>query len=208
MKKQSKMFSAREKRLGKRNRPVLSFLFGKNRTSPIRYENELTLYVGKHELFDRHVLLPHAELNATVYEAVNQFTERYRGEGMTLNIICDSVSESLQETFREVYLSHYEDEYRNVTMYLYRRYRRVVLLIIISVIAYYVGSFWTSQLEQSNFLLDVITNIGVFCIWEIGYTHFDRVDAAGERKRIIRARDAEIIFHKTGKRKTEDDPMG
>ena len=155
----------------------------------------------KEEVFDRHVLLPHAELNPTVYNAVNQFTERYRGERMTLTVFCDIVSESLQHTFREVYAAHYEDEYRKVTMYLYRRYSRVILLVIISVIAYHVGSYWTSQLEKGNFLLDVISNIGIFCIWEIGYTHFERKDAVEERKRIIRARDAEIVFQGTGKKR-------
>ena len=83
---------------------------------------------------------------------------------MTLTIFCDSIGESLRHTFREVYGLHYEDEYRKVTTYLHRRYCRVIFLVIISIIAYYVGSYWTSQLEQSNFILDVITNIGIFCI--------------------------------------------
>ncbi len=167
--------------------------------APIRKEDELTLHLTKDELFDRHVLLPHAELSAIVYEAVDQFTERYRGERMTLTVFCDSISESLQHTFREVFASHYEDEYRKVTLFLHRRYSRVIFLILISVIAYHVGSFWAAQTEKGNFLLDVISNIGVFCIWEIGYTHFERREAAEKRKRIIRARNAEIDFQETGK---------
>lgn len=52
-----------------------------------------------------------------------------------------------------------------------------------------------SKIAQSgNFLVDVISNVGVFCLWEIGYTHFDRSDAAAERRRIARARDAVIRF--------------
>ena len=188
------------KKLARIRQSVFSLFSGKNRIAPTRIKEELALHFSKDELFDRHVLLPHAELNHAVYEAVRQFTERYGGERMTLTIICDSIGESLQHTFREVYGLHYEDEYRKVTTYLHRRYCRVIFLVIISIIAYDVGSYWTSQLEQSNFILDVITNIGIFCIWEIGYTHFERQEAIEERKRIIRARGAEIYFIETGKR--------
>ena len=187
------------KKLARLKQSVSSLFSGKKRIAPIQNEEELDLYFSKDELFDRHVLLPHAELNPAVYEAVRQFTERYSGAHMTLTVFCDSIGESLQHTFREVYGLHYEDEYRKVTTFLHRRYCRVILLVIISIIAYYVGSYWAAQLDQGNFFLDVITNIGAFCIWEIGYTHFERQKAVEERKRIIRARGAEICFIETGK---------
>lgn len=179
----------------KKNIPSWFSLFlGRNRPSPVQYEEELTLHLTKEELFDRHVLLPHAELNDIVYKAVDQFTDRYSGDHMTLTIFSDAVSESMQHTFREVYLSHYEDEYRKVTLYLYRRYNRVILLLIASLIAYYAVPLWTTQTGHTSYLLNVISNIGVFCIWEMGNTHFARRDAAEQRKKIIRARDAEIVF--------------
>ena len=182
---------------------IFSLLSTRNRLSPVRYEDELTLHLTKEELFDRHVLLPHAELNASVYKAVDQFTDRYSGDHMTLTIFSDAVSESMQETFREVYLSHYEDEYRKVTLYLYRRYNRVILLLISSLIAYYAVSLLDVQMGHTSYLMNVISNIGVFCIWEIGNTHFTRREATEERKKIIRARDAEIVFQE--KRKNTGD---
>ena len=83
----------------KRARRSFDFLFIKNKSAPIRQENELTLHLSKTELFDRVILLPHAELNAAVYHAVNQFTAKYTGSRMKLTIFCDPVSESLQNTF-------------------------------------------------------------------------------------------------------------
>lgn len=179
----------------------------RNRLSPVQYEDELTLHLKKEELFDRHVLLPHAELNDIVYKAVDQFTDRYSGDRLTLTIFSDAVTESMQHTFREVYLSHYEDEYRKVTLYLYRRYNRVILLLISSLIAYYAVTFLNTQVGQASYLLNVISNIGVFCIWEMGNTHFTRQEASVERKKIIRARDAEIVFQEKRSKNTADSSL-
>ena len=87
---------------------------------------------------------------------------------------------------------------------LYRRYNRVILLLISSLIAYYAVTFLNTQVGQASYLLNVISNIGVFCIWEIGNTHFTRQEASVERKKIIRARDAEIIFQEKRNKNTAD----
>ena len=189
------------KEKAKSARSLFSLFSRRNRLSPIQYEDELTLHLTKEELFDRHVLLPHAELNDIVYKAVDQFTDRYSGDHLTVTIFSDAVSESMQHTFREVYFSHYEDEYRKVTIYLYRRYSRVILLLLASVVAYYAAGLWTARTGHTSYLLNVISNIGVFCIWEIGNTHFARQKATEQRKKILRARDAEIVFQE--KRKKE-----
>ena len=76
------------KELGKRCRSGLSRLIGGKNRTPVRYENELTLHLSKDELFDRRVLLPHAELNEAVYQAVDRFVKRYSGREMTLTIYC------------------------------------------------------------------------------------------------------------------------
>ena len=166
----------------------------KRQFSPLKCEEELTLHFSKKELFDRHVLLPHAELNPLVYDAVNQFTQRYRGERLTVTILGDSISEPLQQTIREVFYTHYEEEYRKASMYLYRRYSRIVLLLIISLFAYYVGGFLNTRLDRDTFFFTALTNLGIFCLWQIGTTHFERKAVSAERKRILRARDAEIRF--------------
>ncbi len=176
---------------------LLAWFVSKQRMVPIQYEDELTLHFSKDELFDRHVILPHAEVNPLVYDAVNRFTERYGGDHMTLNIYCDAISETSQQFFREAFVSHYEDEYRRVTLYLYRWYLRVLLLAIISVVAYYLGGYLAERIEKMNFLMNAITNIGIYCLWEICNTDFKRRDTSVERKKIMRARDAEICFRVT-----------
>ncbi len=60
----------------RRNWPVLAMLSRGGKPPVAQEETELTLHLSKKELFDRHVLLPHAEVNECVYSAVNQFVER------------------------------------------------------------------------------------------------------------------------------------
>lgn len=175
-------------------RQSFDFLFINNKSAPIRQEDELTIHLSKTELFDRVILLPHAELNAAVYHAVNQFTAKYTGNRLKLTIFCDPVSESLQNTFREVYAAHYRDEYRKVILYMRRRFMRVVMLIIAGLIAYFAVKYLSANTGESNFLIAAIANIGAFCLWEIGYTQFSWKDAEVERKRIVRAMEAEIEF--------------
>ena len=157
-------------------------------------EDELVLRLTKDELLDKHVLLPHAEVNPLVYDEVNRFVERYDGGKMTLTIMCDSVSPITQNVFKESYHSHYEDEYQKITRYLKRRYLRVVGLIGIIILAFGITYALMRFTNISDFNLNVISQIGVFCLWEIGYTHYDRVEASAEKSRIVRAKDADIQF--------------
>ena len=182
-----------QKKSGKR-RSLSALLQKKHSIVPVQYEEDLMLHLSKDELFDRHVILPHAEVNPVVYEAVNRFTERYAGEHMTLTIYSDPINESSQQIFREAYISHYEDEYRRTTQYLYRWYSRVILLAAISVAAYYTVNYLAARIDKMNFFMNAITNIGIYCLWEICNTGFKRKDTSLERKRIMRALNAEIRF--------------
>ena len=157
-------------------------------------ETELVMKLNKDELFDQHVLLPHAELNSIVYSSVDTFVEKYQGEDMTLHICTNSVNPILQDVFREVYRSHYEDEYRKVSRSLKRHYYRVVVLLVISVIAFILSS-WIAKFSSTETIVSyLVGNISCFCLWEVGYTQFSSLDLADERKRIIRAMNAEISF--------------
>ncbi len=113
---------------------------------------------------------------------------------MKQTIFCDPVSESLQNTFREVYAAHYRDEYRRVILSLRRCFMRVVMLIIAGLIAYFAVKYLSANAGERNFLIAAIAIIGAFCLWEIGYTQFSWKDAEVERKRIVRAMEAEIEF--------------
>ena len=171
--------------------------------TPFEQQEELVLRLDSRELFDPHVLLPHAELSEIVYNSVNHFVGRYLGKKLTVSIFTDTGNEAVQSTFREVYWAHFEDEYQRLTRNLKRRYIRLLLLITVSL-----GAFWLWNLLAENasghpIILTIMTNVGAFCLWETGYTQFARQDALAERQRIARARDAEIVFHTTKSRDTD-----
>ena len=157
-------------------------------------ETQLTLNIRAEDLFDPYTVLPHPEVNPVVYKAVDRFVQRYPGNVMKITIMSDSVNPSLQEVFREAYYDHYDDELHKTTDYLHKRYSRVVTLLVISIAAFILGSFLSSHLTRLAFIAGFITEFSIFCLWEIGYTHFDRSEASQRKKKILRARDAEIEF--------------
>ncbi len=163
------------------------------RTTELR-ESELVLKLKKGELFDPYVLLPHAELNSIVYHSVDLFVEKYRGTEMTLSICTDALNPQIQDVFREVYCSHYQDELQRVNRYLHRHYTRILCLIILCVLTF-LGSRLLAHFNPEETLFSyVILNISAFCIWEVGYTQFAARNVLDERKRILRALHAAIEF--------------
>ena len=163
--------------------------------SPFEEQEELVLRLDSKELFDPHVLLPHAELNEVVYKCVNHFVSRYRGDKLTLSIFTDTDNEAVRSTFREVYRAHYEDEYQQINRHLKRRYVRLFILLAVSLTAFWLWDLLAENASGHHILLTIMTNVGAFCLWETAYTQFARQDALAERQRIMRARDAEIVFH-------------
>ena len=140
------------------------------------------------------MLLPQAELNEAVYRSVNVFVEKYRGDGMTLTIVSGPVSESVQNTFREVYKAHDRDEREKVPRLLMRRFNRSLVLLILSLTAFVLGNNLTSFFNDHAVFLSVVGNLGAFCLREVGYTQFSAKDAVLEKKRIERALSAVIEF--------------
>lgn len=157
-------------------------------------EHQLTLNLRKEELFDPYIVLPHPEINPKVYTAVDQFVQRYGGNSLKITIMCGLLNPSLEEVFRESYLNHYDDEYQKTQQYLNRRYIRVVILLLISIASFFAGSFLSSHLTRLEFVAGIVMEVSIFCLWEIGYTHFDRSDATIRKKMILRAKNAEIEF--------------
>ena len=175
----------------RRNRPNENFA---GKTAQME-EQELVLRLKKEELFDSHIILPHSEVNTAVYDAVNHFVQQYSGKTMLLTIMTDSITEQVQNVFKEAYQSHYEDEYRKINGYLNRRIVRAVLLLVISAAAFFSSTLLARNTNFPDYIITILGQAAIFCLWEIGYTHFSRREAAEERNRIVRARDAVIEFH-------------
>ncbi len=157
-------------------------------------ETELVLKLKKEELFDPHILLPHAELNSVVYERVNTFVEKYKGTEMTLLIYTDPVNPMVQDSFREVYVSHYSEELLKVNLFLKHYFNRTLALIVIGIIALVVGISLTNRYSTETVLSYIILNLSTFCLWETGYTQFSARTVLREKKRILRALNARIEF--------------
>ena len=176
----------------RRNRDDNTVNEGENYTT--LQETELVLKLKKEELFDPHVLLPHAELNSIVYNSVDTFVEKYKGTDMTLSICTDSVNLLIQDSFREVYLSHYREELLKVNKYLKRHFIRGFALIMVGVIAFLVSRLLTKYNPNETILSYILLNMSGFCLWEVGYTQFATRNVVDERKRITRALNAKIEF--------------
>lgn len=157
-------------------------------------DNELVLGMLKSELFDRHILLPHAEVSDTVYAAVDRFLVKYRCTRLKLSIHTDSSVESVQDIFREAYCAHYDDECQRLTRYLRTCFKRTIVLVLISVGAYSVYLSLRRSLYDHPFILLAISNLSAFCLWEIGNTNIAARNGRNELKRARCARDAEISF--------------
>ena len=157
-------------------------------------ERELVMRIPKSDLFDQHVLMPHAEVSDFVYAAVDRFLEKYPCSSMKLTIHTDSNVESVQAIFREAFIAHYEDESRRLSRYLRLRFFRMILLILVSLGAYTFYVAVRRGLREHPFVLVAISNLSAFCLWQIGNTHFEGSDIQQQRRRARCARDAKITF--------------
>ena len=158
------------------------------------YETELVLKMKKEEMFNPYVFMPHAELNNDVYECVDSFVDKYKGDEMSLLIYTDSVNPMIQDVFREVYREHYEDEYKKVNRQLDRFRLRFIILIIISIAAFIISNHLAVRTDHQSIFSYLIGNVSCFCLWEVGNTHFRASDLFLERKRVKRSMDAKIEF--------------
>ena len=70
----------------------------------------------------------------------------------------------------------------------------MVGLLLISAVTFFAGGYISGHLDGWSFIASLASQVSIFCLWEVGYTHFDRSAASEREKLILRARDAEITF--------------
>ena len=176
----------------KRNRDDLNI--SPNKKPALKEEKELVLKLQKDELFDQNIILPHAELNSTVYNSVDTFVEKYKGDELTIMIMTKPLTPVIQDLFREVYRSHYQDEYNKVKRYLKRHYNRVVILLLIAVFTFVMSTQINKIIDEETIFSYLIGNVSCFCLWEVGYSQFSTRDVIDQRDRVSRALKAKIEF--------------
>ena len=158
-------------------------------------QTELTLRMDKKQLFDAYIVAPHPAVSKEICKRVDRFIQREGlTENMTLSIFTEPLQDATMEKLREAYYEHYDGEYVEISRYLQRRYRRALLLVIVSLAAITAWGLLARSLADSSIPLTLLCNFGTFCFWEVGYTHLDRVEAEKKRDQIRCARDARIEF--------------
>ncbi|MCR4950642.1 MAG: hypothetical protein K6A40_04905 [Solobacterium sp.] len=162
---------------------------------------ELNLKYEKNELFDPHVLTPHSELNAGIYQEVDALLGRSDNTVFTLCIYSEPLSDILKEKIREVYREHYSDELKALRRDMIRVYVRAAMLLTLSLTLLFISISLTKQNDKGIVLL-VVTNFGAYFLWEVGNTWFRWVDLQRTRSRLLTAKKATVTFAEYRKKKT------
>ena len=141
--------------------------------------------------FDPLVIGPHLELNTNVSDSVDRYLVTQRRPRPLMIVLhgLGEVSEPMQETMRDIFREHYEDETRRVSHYLERRYLRLIILLVAL-------ETWIKMNgpRHVNTVETVLSNLAAFSLWQVGSTFIERTQAYEEQLRMTIARIAEIRF--------------
>ncbi|MBR0368825.1 MAG: hypothetical protein IJH86_10590 [Clostridia bacterium] len=145
--------------------------------------------------FDPLVIGPHLELNTSVSDSVDRFLSTQRKPRPLLIVLhgLGRVSEPMQETMRDIFQEHYDDEMRRVSHYLERRYLRLIILLCVSIVALEVWIKMNGP-RHVNTVETVLSNLAAFSLWQVGSTFIERTEVYEELLRMTIAKIADIRF--------------
>lgn len=150
---------------------------------------------SKEEWFTSHVIGPSFRLNNEISGAINGFLEtQERISPLEINIHgLTGISETMQGMMRDVLKEHYSDELKRFELYSASRYRRALILIIVSII---ILEVWLKMHGDNaiNIPTIVLSNIAVFSLWQVGTVFFERKDAQLKMVRATIAKEAKVVF--------------
>lgn len=150
---------------------------------------------SKEEWFAPHVIGPSFRLNNEISGAINDFLEtRENNIPLEINVHgLTGISETMQGMMRDVLKEHYSDEMKRFELYSALRYRRALILIILSII---ILEVWLKMNGENaiNLLTIVLSNIAVFSLWQVGTVFFERKDAHLKLARAAVAKEAKVVF--------------
>jgi len=148
-----------------------------------------------HQWFNSLRIGPTLALSEEVSSLVDRFlATATEPQPLEITIQCsETISAPLQVIMQEVFTTHYEDEVRRVNGYLESRYRRAVMLVIVSLIAV---TPWTRIFLSSttSVVCAILSNFAGFSLWQIGTTYFERSDGYKSLLRMMIAREAKLSF--------------
>ena len=137
---------------------------------------------------------PQMVINEAYASVVNRFLAAKGPVPLEINLLCsDPVSEAMKDTMREVFSTYYEMEEKRISKALEAKYRRIILLFIVSLFSI---SFLrqVSILDEEVIALELIGNFAAFGLWQIGYIHFERSEDYEELLLVHCAKYARLNF--------------
>ena len=117
---------------------------------------------------------PQMVINEAYASVVNRFLASGGPVPLQINLLCAShVSEPMRDTMREVFVMYYEMEEKRIGKELEVRYRRIMILFVVSLIS--IGLIRQySLLSDEMIAWEIIGNFAAFGLWQIGYIHYER----------------------------------
>ena len=152
---------------------------------------------GQKELFNPRVMGPHLKPDQGIIDDIDNFLK----SSVAFAPLCvcfhsaQSISPALQATMIEALKQHYEDEQRRVEKFLEKRYMRAVLLLLGSMAVLRVLTLFFSAQDSGSIMWVIFSNFAAFSLWQIGATHFERVEAFENLTRLIIARESKMEFN-------------
>ena len=147
------------------------------------------------DFFDPVQVGPKMAINQVFAGAISRYLHSLREPGpLQINMICaGTISAPVQDLMREVLSMHYEAEEDRISRMLEKKYRRIMLLIAVSIFS--IGIIrQISMLAEDLVVWDIIGNFAAFGLWQIGYTHYERTEGYDELKLVHIAKYAKLNF--------------
>ena len=156
----------------------------------------LDLHLTKPEdFFDPIQVGPTMAINSKYALVISRYICTLRHPApLQINLHCGApLSEALRDTIQEVLELYYRAEEARIEKKLEQRYRRVMLLVTVSVFA--IGLIkQISTFNEEMIVWEIIGNFAAFGLWQIGYTHYERNEAYEELLNLQIARYAKLSF--------------
>ena len=150
---------------------------------------------NREDFFNPIQVGPKMVMNKNYAYVINRYISSMKDPApLRINLLCSQpVSETMRDMMQEVFSMHYEAEENRVTKVLEKKYRRIMLLICVSIFA--IGIVHQFALFSEEMVVwEIIGNFAAFGLWQVGYTHYERTEGYEELLLIHIAKYSKLCF--------------
>lgn len=147
------------------------------------------------DFFDPIQLGPAMAINPAYARVIRRYiSDMPEPVPLRINLLCsEPVAENMRDMMREVIDMHFAAEETRVTRSLEMRYRRILLLVSVSVFVVALVR-QTTLLTDEMIMWEIIGNFAAFGLWQVGYTHYERNEGYDELLNLHIAKYASLRF--------------